>query len=194
VQVGDIGKLWPLYPNLDELILQGAGIRLGTVEHAKLRTLTLRTGGLPAAAGQSLGKAKLPAVETLRVWFGTTNYGGSCTAAHARAILDNPSLAELRHLALANADFADELAAEVARGKWPGKLQTLDLSMGTMTDAGAERLLGVADRLAKLESVDLSKNFLSAAMCKRLARALPKADVSRQKTSDGDWYYVTVGE
>ncbi|MFV8754409.1 hypothetical protein ACNOYE_28005 [Nannocystaceae bacterium ST9] len=194
VAVGDVGKLWPLVPNLEQLVLRGANIRLGKPKSARLRSLELRTGGLPAAAGESLAHAELPALEHLLVWFGTENYGGSCSAAHVRGILSNPAFARLRSLGLANADFADEIAGEVARAKLPPELATLDLSMGTMSDAGAELLLGAAGSLARLEQIDLRRNYLSAGMCTRLRRALPMVQVGDQRRGDDDNRYVSVGE
>jgi hypothetical protein len=194
VRVGNVGLLWPLLPNLERMTLKGGDIRLGNPKSTSLRSLTLHAGGLPQAAGASLGQAELPNLEHLEVWFGTINYGGSCSAAEVRGILHNKSLAQVRSLGLANADFADDLAAEVAVAElWPA-LERLDLSMGTMTDAGAERLLAVAKQLARLAHVDLSRNFLSPAMCDRIRAALPNATVDSQKQAEDDWYYVSVGE
>jgi predicted DNA-binding WGR domain protein len=194
VVVGDVGRLWPLLPGLEQLTLQGAGIRLGTPKSASLRTLVLRTGGLPSAAAESLARAELPKLERLMIWFGTADYQGTCTAEHARGVLRNASFAQLRSLALANADFADDIAGVVAETALPPALEALDLSMGTMTDAGAERLLSKADALAKLGTLDLRSNFLSAPMCARVQQALPNARVDDQRHGDGDRYYVSVGE
>lgn len=194
VSVGDVGRLWPLLPGLLQLTLQGAGIELGTPRSASLRTLVIHTGGLSRTAGESLGRAELPGLERLELWFGTKNYGGSCTRAQAQAILQNPTFAGLRSLALANADFADDVALVVSQAQLPAKLEVLDLSMGTMTDGGAERLLARADALARLTLLDLSSNFLSPEICARVQAALPNARVNGQKQSDGDWRYVSVGE
>ena len=192
VHVGDVGKLWKTLTSLEYLCLNGAGIGLGTPKSSSLRVLELNTGGLPRAAADSLARAELPALERLEVWFGTRHYQGTCVAGQIPGILTNSSFTELRSLALANADFADELVAEVARTPWPPKLEHLDLSMGTMSDAGAERILAKAKRFAKLASLDLSDNGLSAAMCARIQEALPNARVSGQ--SPGEDCYVSVGE
>lgn len=194
VQVGDVGGLWPLLTGLEQLKLQGASIILGTPRSTSLRTLLLHTGGLPEVAGDSLGLAELPNLEHLEVWFGSENYGGTCLGEHAREILDNRSFKQLRRLALANAFFADDIAIEVARAKLPPKLAVLDLSMGTMTDEGAERLLASAKSLRRLTTLDLSRNYLSPAMCERLQSALPNVLVHEQKQADGEWRYVSVSE
>jgi hypothetical protein len=163
-----------------------------------LRSLVIHTGGLPRAAGESLGRAELPKLERLEVWFGTEHYGGSCSDAEVRSILQNPCFvgpsSELRTLALANADFGDAIARVVAQAKLPPKLEVLDLSMGTLSDAGAEQLLTRADDLARLRSLDLRRNYLSPAMCARVLAALPDARVDDQKQAEDDERYVSVGE
>ncbi|NVB39587.1 hypothetical protein G6O69_17225 [Pseudenhygromyxa sp. WMMC2535] len=198
VIVDDIGPLWPLLPKLEMLELQGAFIELRHPRSARLRKLVLHTGGLPGEAAESLAEAELPALEHLEVWFGTDEYGGTCNANHALGILQNPRFTKLEHLALANADFADELAAALAAQlRFPGlppALRSLDLSMGTMTDAGAELLLPIAELLRRLGALDLSQNFLSPAMVSRLRLALPNARLDDQKQGEEGWYYVSVGE
>jgi hypothetical protein len=195
VHVGDVGPLWPLLTGLEQLTLQGAGIGLGTPKSKTLHTLVLRTGGLPSEAGESLGRAELPKLERLDVWFGSDNYGCTCSAEHALGILNNKrGLPRLRRLALANAYFADDIANVVATSQLPATLEVLDLSMGTMSDAGAEQLLARAKALGRLELLDLSNNFLSPDMCERVQAALPNARVGEQRESEGEWRYVSVGE
>jgi hypothetical protein len=65
--------------------------------------------------------------------------------------------------------------------------------MGTMSDTGGERLLADAASLRGLESVDLSRNYLSPELCERLRRALPNAKLDDQR-DDGGEHYVSVGE
>lgn len=193
VTVGDVGKLWPLLPRIDTVLLRGAGIALGKLASTSLRSLSLQTGGLPKKAAASLAEAELPALEQLAIWFGTTHYGGSCEGRQIPAILANKSFKRLRSLALANADFADEIADELARAKLPRSLERLDLTMGTMSDVGAQALLGAAKQLADVELL-LGNNFISPDMCKRLRKALPKCDTGKQRRGDDDSRYVTVGE
>ena len=64
--------------------------------------------------------------------------------------------------------------------------------MGTMTDEGAERLLASANSLRRLKSLDLSRNYLSPAICERLQSALPNVMVHVQKQADGEWRYVST--
>lgn len=199
VSVGRVAKLWPLLSGLEELTLQGAGVELGVPKSASLRALVIRTGGLPRVSGEALARAELPELERLDLWFGTRHYNGSCTAAEVRGLLQNPCFvgpsSKLRRLALANADFADDIAGVVAQAKLPPKLEHLDLSMGTLSDTGAELLLAKATKFAGLAGLDLRRNFLSPAMCARVQEALPHAQVGDQKPDEGeDERYVSVGE
>jgi uncharacterized protein (TIGR02996 family) len=193
VTVGNVGKLWALLPRVETVVLRGAGIVLGELASTSLRSLSLQTGGLPHKAATALAEAKLPALEELSIWFGTTYYGGSCRGRQIPEILANKSFKRLRVLALANADFADEIAGEVARTKLPRSLERLDLSMGTMSDVGGQALLDAAAKLADVE-LQLDGNYLSTGMCKRLREALPKCVPGKQRRGDDDSRYVTVGE
>ncbi len=193
VVVGNVGKLWEVLPRIETIVLRGAGIVLGKPASTSLRSLSLQTGGLPRKAAEALAEAELPALEDLSIWFGTTHYGGSCEGRQIPKILANKSFKRLRSLALANADFADDIASELARAKLPRALERLDLSMGTMSDVGGQALLDAAGKLADVE-LRLDGNYLSTAMCTRLREALPKCVTGKQRRGDADARYVAVGE
>lgn len=197
-EVGDVSKAYAVLPDLEDLQVTGGGIELGKLVAPGLRKLFLETGGLPAAAARSVAQADLGALEELEVWFGTEDYGGSCGAAEAAAILANPTLKKLRRLGLKNADFQDDICREVVAAPLIAQLEELDLSMGTMQDSGAQVLLDHAGKLKHLKKLDLSDNFISDAMVAQLAAALPNAALGDQEAPDtyGDeiWTYVSVGE
>ena len=90
-------------------------------------------------------------------------------------ILAGSRFPRLRHLALRNSDIQDEIAAALARPVVAG-LATLDLSMGTLGDEGAEALLG-GQPLTHLRKLDLHHNFLSEAMRERILATLGPAGV-----------------
>lgn len=193
VHVGDVNRLWKTLPALETLTLRGAGIDLGTPKSDSLRWLALETGGLRRQAGESLARAKLPALRHLEVWFGSPYYGANCSAQQVKGILANDSFAKLEYLGLMNADFADDIAREIARAELPAGLQTLDLSMGTMSDKGAKALIKAKDKLKGLKRIKLDENGISAELCARLSKALPNATTTSQKSGE-DANYVSVGE
>ena len=193
VHVGNVNRLWKTLTALETLTLRGADIDLGTPKSDTLRWLVMETGGLPRQAGESLARAKLPALEHLEVWFGSPYYGANCSVQQVRGILANASFAKLEYLGLRNADFADDIASEVARADLPAGLETLDLSMGTMTDKGAKALIKAKDKLKGLKRLNLDDNGISAKLCERLKKALPNASTNSQKSGE-DANYVSVGE
>ena len=197
--VGDAGRLYPVFPNLESLHLQGGGISLGDLRHARLRRLKLETGGLPPAATRAVGAADLPELEDLEMWLGTPDYGGDTTLADLEPLLSGGVLPKLRRLGLMNSELTDDLVPALAESPLLARVAVLDLSMGTMTDVGARRLLDAADRFRHLESIDLSDNYLSGPVAAELAAAFGgKIDVSSQEAPD-EWdgelhTYVSVSE
>ena len=199
VTVGDAGKILPLTPNLEELKLQGGGIRLSNLESAKcLRSLILRTGGLPGATARAVASASLPELTHLEMWLGTEDYGGSANMESVKPLMSGKGFPKLVHLGLMNSQFQNDIAKAIAGSKILKQLQSLDLSMGTMTDEGAEAILAAKDRFSHLKELNLEDNYLSDEMGKKIEKALPMAKVGAQR-KPSDWgdslhYYVSVGE
>jgi hypothetical protein len=80
-------------------------------------------------------------------------------------------------------------------------LESLSLSMGVLTDAGAEALLS-GQPLSHLKKLDLHHHFLGDAMMQRLREALEPAGIEldlseRQKPDEYNgqiWHYIAVAE
>ncbi|MCB9673989.1 MAG: WGR domain-containing protein [Alphaproteobacteria bacterium] len=193
-EVGSFSKCWTILPDLEDLTITGGSIEIGVPTAPKLKSLKLETGGLPQEPAQQLAKASLPALERLEIWFGTEDYGGSCTAADAAAIASNAKgLPKVKWLGFMNADFANEIPAAIAQTPLLKQVDDLDLSMGTMTDEGAQALLDLAPRFAHLKSLNLDENFITDAMAEKLKAALPMVEIGSQE-DPGDWVFVSVGE
>jgi uncharacterized protein (TIGR02996 family) len=190
--VGDVSIANASLRELESLEIVTGRMTLGEIDLPNLRTLRLETGGLPAHVLESIAAASWPALETLVIFFGTDNYGGTCTEQHVRPILEGANLPRLTTLALCNGTFADELVPLVARSAILPRLRRLDLSKGTMGADGAKTLLRHARAFTHLEALDLSENYLPADACKRLAR--PGVNVSSQKIEGDYGRYVTVSE
>lgn len=197
-EVGDTSGLFTVLPNLESLHLRGGTIGLGGAPaHPKLKQLILETGGLPRAAVRAVAKADLPALEALEVWFGSNDYGADSTIDDIAPLFARSDLPALTRLALVNAEIAGELAAAVARSKLLPQLKILDLSKGTLDDAGAQVFIDLSDRFRHLEQLDLTENFLSAELGARIREALPNARTETDKDRydwNDDGRYVSVGE
>jgi hypothetical protein len=199
VDHGDVSQWFGKAPGLKRLRLHGSGIGLGKLEHPTLTRLEVETGGLPEASVVSLAKAKLPELTHLEVWFGRPDYGGTTNIAALRPLFSSKGLPKLEHLGLQNADMQDAIATELATSKLLAAVSSVDLSMGTMREAGAGALLANAARFKHLKSLNLSSNYIPADLGTQLRSALGTiVNTGRQNPpdmyDDEPHYYTTVGE
>ncbi|MER7110325.1 STM4015 family protein [Streptomyces sp. NPDC000229] len=203
INQGDVTRVLESFPELEEFGARGGtGLVFRTITHQRLRSLTLETGGMPAEVVRGIASSDLPALEQLDLWLGTANYGGDSEISDVAPILDGARLPRLRHLGLRNSDYQDEIAAAVASAPVVARLESLDLSMGVLTEEGATALLE-GQPLTHLKSLDLHHNYLSAPMRDRFAQVLGSAGVALdlapgnadEEEWDGRvWRYVAVGE
>ena len=185
IHQGDITPLLTAYPRLTELVVRGSeSLRLNPVEHNALRSLRFESGGLPGEVVRAVAESKLPALQDLSFWLGVEDYGATWQQADLAHILAGDTLGALRTLGLQNSDEQNSLARWAAESAVVRQLETLDLSMGTLTDEGAEHLLS----LTHLKSLDLHHHYLSDEMAQRLREALPDVRVDLSGKRDPDHY------
>lgn len=200
IQQGDYSKFWVAYPDVQHLQIRGAeGLSLGEIKNNGLTKLIIETGGLSAAVLNQVSDSNLPALEHLELWLGDENYGWDGTIDSVKPLLSSEKFPKLKHLAIKNSEIEDEIAQQVAASKLLNQLQVLDLSMGLMTDNGAELLLAAKENMGSLKLLDVSENFLSDEMVNKIS-TLPmtvKADEQKEAEDDGDgdvYRYVSVSE
>ncbi|GAA4526839.1 MULTISPECIES: STM4015 family protein [Nonomuraea] len=196
IRQSDITPLLEAYPRLTRLEVRGgSGLGLSPVRHQALRILRVETGGLPGEMTRAIAASDLPALEHLELWLGEENYGGDTAVSDLAPILSGERLPALRHLGLQDSEIQDEIAAAVATAPVVARLESLGLSMGALTDAGAESLL-TGQPLTHLRALDLHHHYLTASMMRRVADALPgvRVDLSEQETPEEDWRYIAVSE
>lgn len=200
VEVGKAGKVLPVAPNLRSLTIRGGGIDLGTLAHDSLQTLVIETGGLPKAAVASVGKAKLPALTSMEVWFGRDEYGGTGNVKQLADLFKGTGVPKLRHLGLKNCEWQDDVAVALAKAPVLAQLTSVDMSMGTLHGAGVEAMLKNASKFEHLERIDVSENFISDEQVEALRKAFgDKIDGLDEQEEPDEWddelhYYTTVGE
>jgi hypothetical protein len=193
----DLASLADGFPNLRILGARGGdGLRFEGLDHPSLEHLVVQTGGMWTPTIEDLAAARLPQLRELELWLGDPNYGFEATVDDLRPLWQSDTFPNLEMLALRNAPIADEIAAALAQT--PGavaRLARLDLSMGTLTDEGAEALLDNPE-VAELDSLDVHHHYLSDEWIERLqslevdvdtsdARGTPFSDLER---------YVAVSE
>lgn len=192
-EMGDLSSLWPQLPALERLRLHAGQFDLGPLDTPRLVDLRLQTGSLSRQSLDRVIEAPLPEIEHLELWFGRPRYGGDCAASDVVRLLSRTDLPKLRSLGLMNAEFADEIPALLLRSPLLPRLARIDLSMGTLTEAGAQVLLDGASALAHLEEIDLSDNAVFEETSAQLARALPHTRIVADEPKLG-WLYASVGE
>ncbi|GAA4955510.1 hypothetical protein GCM10023205_16760 [Yinghuangia aomiensis] len=173
-----IGRLTPVlraFPQLEELVVRGGDnegeAALEPLRHEGLRKLTFESGGLGAGVITALGLCEFPALESLDVWMGIAAYGGDATADDLAELLSGVRLPALRHLGLMNSEIQDAVAAAVAGAPLTARLESLDLSMGTLGDEGAEALLA-GQPLTHLKRLRINHHFISDPTSERLRKTL----------------------
>jgi len=193
-EIGNLAPLWRV-ASLRELVVHGA-FELGAFDHPQLETAKFETGALSPAGAQAIATAKLPRLRHLDIWYGDPNYGGDATIADVRPLLARTDLPELAHLGLMDAAFADEICRELVGSPLAAQLRELDLSLGTMSDAGAEALVANASAFPNLVTLDVSSNYLGNDTIASLARTFPKVIAGDHKDGDEDEddRYPSVGE
>ncbi len=185
---GKLDKLWKAVPNLRIFDIESGEFSVGKLVAPKLEKARFVTGGLDASSAKSIATAQIPAIKHLEVYFGTDEYGGTSTFKDIKPLLERTDLPKLEYLGIKNAEFMDEVAAAIPRAKILKQLKTLDLSLGTMTDAGAEALAAHPDAFKHLDVLDLTRNYLTKkgiAAVKSLAKKVITAE-QEQGDDDGD--------
>ena len=196
IQQSDVTPLLEVFPQLERLEVRGGvGLELTPVRHGALRILRFESGGLPAAVVRAVGQCDLPVLDQLDLWLGVEDYGGDYAIADLDAIMSGERLPALRRLGLQDSEMQDEIAAAVASAPVVARLEVLRLSMGALTDRGAEALLS-GQPLTHLRELDLHHHFLTEPMVKRLQGAFPgvAVDLSEQEDPEDEWRYVSVDE
>jgi hypothetical protein len=193
----DLSPLLVAYPELEHLRLRGTGELSfgGRLAHPKLKTLTIETGGLPPRVFAEVMASQLPALESLELWLGTPGYGGDVAVKDLHELFSGNLFPALKHLGLRDSEIADEIAAALPSAPILTRLDSLDLSLGTLSDVGGQALLK-NPALQRLQRLDLHRHYLSDKIMAALRRAFPGVNVddpegSKHKPDDR---YVAVSE
>jgi uncharacterized protein (TIGR02996 family) len=185
----DASGLAAAFPALESLTLGSGDLETGTLDHARLKTFALRTGGLTAGNLAAVLAARWPSLTDLELWFGSTDYGADTFTPDDLAPILRGRIGTLTRLALKNAELTDALCAALVHAPIVPRLTHLDLSMGTMTDDGAALLISNAARFAHLQ-LSVADNVLSPHVVTELREVFPTIETGAQKIDR----YVTVGE
>ncbi len=162
-ELGDLSAAYPKLQNLRELSIELGAMEFGAMDLLQLRKLEIITGGLQSDNIASIVKARWPHLETLSLCIGQSgnDYGCTVELSDIEAILAAENLPAVKHLALANSSLADEIAAALPKSRILPRLQSLDLSKGTLGDGGADAIIKNWEAFAHLRTLDLSHGYFS---------------------------------
>ncbi|WP_392532540.1 STM4015 family protein [Nostoc sp. C117] len=199
IQQSDVSPILQAYPKLEILQVRG-GDRLQfspPIRHNNLKALILETGGLSRDTVAQICNMNLPALEHLELWFGSEDYGGDCWVEDLNPIIFAEKFTNLVYLGLRNSQFTDEIVSVIIGSPILDYISVLDLSMGTLTDAGAEELLN-SQAINNLDILNISENFLSQEMIEKFSGLDVRVLANNQKEEDEDSYidgrYCSVSE
>lgn len=188
---------------LRKLVLRGGSVTIGKLDLPELREFRVESGGLTTSELKAIGNAKWPKLEKLEIWCGDPNYGATGSVKDLAAVLAGVGLKHLKHLGIMNCAFADEVAKALIKSKILPQLETLDLSMGNLSDRGVDTMVAAKDAFAHLKLLELDDNALTEVSKPKLKGLAHKANFGTQDSPDravprGEdrrWYrYVAVGE
>jgi uncharacterized protein (TIGR02996 family) len=180
-RAGDLSPIYKACPNLEVLTIRSGSMKLGKIALPKLTTLRVITGGLDKASLKSVCEAKWPALEHLSLQLGQD---GGIKVKDLQPIFDGKAFPKLTHLGLGNAEITDAICEALATSRIAAQLESLDLSQGTMGDAGATAL--AAGKFGKLASLDVSDNWLSKKGIAALKGVAKKIESKEQQDDEGD--------
>ncbi len=191
----DLTPLLLAFPSLQLLRTRGGeGLALSNPRHQRLRGLALEAGGLDVSVIRSVCQADFPELEYLELWLGTSDYGATATVADLQPLLSGRLFPKLKYLGLRNSELADELAGVLVNSPVVERLETLDLSLGVLTDEGGRSLLKLSS--PTLKKLNLHYNYFSPELSRQL-KALPfTVDVSvpAGMEEEEEARFVAVGE
>ena len=190
--IGDLTGLGARYPLLDTVELKGNyDVELGELDLPRARRFALRTSTMQNRTLAAIAAAPWPALEDLELWFGDREdgYGAEC-GEHSIAALLARSFPKLRTLRLMNADFTDEVVPVVAKSPLAAQLETLDFTLGTLSDAGARVLAqqrAAFPQLARLAVYDCALTADGLAVLRDAGFPVDETPSSSHEAQSAEW-------
>jgi uncharacterized protein (TIGR02996 family) len=180
----DLTGLLTAFPQLEHFRARGGGsLVLRKFEHEHLKSLAFEASNLPRKVVKAIGTSSLPALEHLELWLGTEEYGADTRVADLKGILAGKPTPALRYLGLRNSEIADDIAIALAKAPILERIRVLDLSLGTLSNKGAEALLAIP-ALRRLEKLDIHHHYVSPALVEQLQSLGIEVDASEAEEAE----------
>ncbi|WP_028551494.1 STM4015 family protein [Paenibacillus sp. UNC451MF] len=189
INQSNLAPLLSAYPELTSFTIKGStGLVLDPAKHEKLEELTIICGGLGKEVIASISEGSFSRLKKLELYLGVDEYGFDGSLEDVLSLIEPGKFPELTYLGLKDSEIQDEIAIALANAPILDQLHTLDLSMGTLTDKGAEALIQ-SDKIKNLKFLDLNYHYMSDEMMNRWSKSGLNVDTSDQQETDDDEDY-----
>ncbi len=195
IQQSNVSPLLEAFPELEVFRVRGGtGLAFTPVQHKALTHLIVETGGLPRSVIREICQCKFPNLQHLELWLGVEEYGFDGGVEDLQPLLTGKLFPKLTYLGLRNSGIVDDIAPVVVNAPILQRMRILDLSYGTLSDAGAQALLNLPPDLP-LEELNLTHHYMTEKVVKQLQKTL-KCRVIADDGQDPneEWRSVVVSE
>ena len=168
--LGNFSLIGEDYPNLEVLQVRGfcGDTKLTSLQHDKLKTLIVETADISDQNIAHICASDLPALEYFELWMGRDyNQPPDAILDSLKPIIFDDSFPNLTYLGLRSSEYSDLLAEALVQSPVIEHLAVLDLSMGNLTDEGAEALLNCS-AINQLHTLNITNNCVSSETIKQL--------------------------
>ncbi|MBP2655815.1 MAG: hypothetical protein H6Q73_3384 [Firmicutes bacterium] len=186
---------------LEEIIIKGAnGLRLKNAASNTLKELTIISGGLASNTLNDIAEATIPNLEHLELYLGVDDYGFDGDISTLEPFMQRSNFPKVTYWGLKNSEIADEICERVLASDILPGLEVLDISLGTLSNRGAELILENMDKLAHLKTLDLTYNYVSDELLEKIIAKgselnievlCSKEDVYNEDDEDYRYPYIT---
>ncbi|MEH2327420.1 MAG: hypothetical protein V7K32_28460 [Nostoc sp.] len=216
-QLSNMSPLLKAYPKLEVLQVRGfgyhsdCGLAFEPLRHEHLKSLILETGYMLCnKIIDQICQLDLPEVEYLELWLGNDeNYSqrlyyqdeneedfrsniAYSSLSNLIPIISGKAFPKLKYLGLRSASYSDAIAKTIVESTLLEKLLVLDISMGTLTEQGAEALFN-CPKINQLHTLNVSMNFLSTTMIEKLSNLKCRV-VAEPQADSAEYRYYTLSE
>lgn len=191
---GDYSKVITAYPDLESLYIKGSqNLKLGVINHKNLQRLTIECGGLDKDIIGNISKSTIPSLQHLELYLGVDDYGFNGSLNDIDPLLKKGLFPNLKYIGLKDSDIADDIAESLDGATILDQIEELDLSLGTLSNKGAEALLN-NEKIKNLKKLNLYYHYMSKDMMKKIKGIGITVDVNGQQEEEDDYRYPAVTE
>jgi uncharacterized protein (TIGR02996 family) len=199
-ELGPLAQIYPQLGALEELRIHMGALDLGEkCELPSLRSLEIETGGLKGSNLAAITAADWPKLERLSICIGESNnsYGCDVNLSDVEKLVARLNAPHLVHLGLCNSNLEDEFVPLLAKSSLLRRLHSIDLSRGTLSNAGARLIVEHAEKFRHLVKITLSDSYVDDQdLFIALRKIGPEVDLSDQQfdSESGEDRYVQIAE